>query len=217
MTLRMADGPVANLPTGFDAYAGYVDDGGDGITYPDVVKRYPNALHLSISVHRNPADCADVESGAMRSWKGYRVGYCSAGRARTQVSSTGRPEKLWTAHYGMGAHICGPRTCGTIPWTADGTQWIDHTGKWDESLLRDDFFGPVPAVQQPTKPEEKDMTTFTLLPDGRATVTGASPSNHLLVFTTTAPFDGTPTQEWSVQDVTDRIGTPGGGQPYLVQ
>ena len=32
--LRMVDGPVANLPPGFDAYAGYVNRSGIGITYP---------------------------------------------------------------------------------------------------------------------------------------------------------------------------------------
>jgi hypothetical protein len=29
---------------------------------------------------------------------------------------------LWTAHYGKGEHICGPKTCG-CPVQADATQW----------------------------------------------------------------------------------------------
>lgn len=216
MTLRMADGPVANLPEGMDAYAGYVDDSGIGVTYPEVAARFPHAELLSISTHRNPAECADVESGAMRSWRGYIVGYCSVGVARDQVAATTRPVKLWTAHYGAGQHICGPRSCGCIPWTADGTQWIDHGG-WDESLLTDSFFDwrghrPAPPVA-PTKEEQMHLS---LTPSGQAVVVARDPNGHLLVFTTTAKFDGSPTQRWSVQDVTDQIGTPPGGQPYTV-
>lgn len=216
MTLRMADGPVDNLPAGMDAYAGYVERSGIGITYPIVVKRFPNAYHLSISTHGNPADCADVESGAQQSWKGYTVGYCSVSRAMALVGSTGRPAKLWTAHYGKGAHICGPHTCGTVPFTADGTQWIDHTGKWDESLLFDNFFDFQQPVALPAQPKGETMANLTLLPDGKATVTAADPTGHLLVFTTKSAFTGLPTDQWSVQDVTDAIGTDSAGRTYKV-
>lgn len=139
MTLRMADGLPANLPAGLQAYAGYVDDGGDGITYPTVLADFPTARHLSISVHGAPAMCADVENGALNSWKGYTVGYCSVSRADVLVQLDGRPRKLWTAHYTGVPHICGP-ACGLTSTTADATQWTDHGGVWDESLLLDDFF-----------------------------------------------------------------------------
>jgi hypothetical protein len=150
----MADGPVANLPPGMDAYAGYTDNGGDGITFPGVVARFPNALHLSISVHgAAPAECGDVESGALRSWQGYRYGYTSISRAQALINQFGRPVKLWVAHYdpALGAHICSP-SCGFgFQDHADGTQWVDHGG-WDESLLRDDFFAPVPVPPPPVHP-----------------------------------------------------------------
>jgi len=155
MTLRMADGPVANLPTGMDAYAGYTDLSGIGITYPAVVARFPNARHLSISVHGSAAMCADVESGAMSNWAGYKYGYCSVSNVNAMIAKYGRPQKLWTSHYdpAIGPHICSPACWPGLVTTADGTQWGDHGG-WDESLLADDFFGPVvPPITSFTDPE----------------------------------------------------------------
>lgn len=153
MTLRMADGPVDNLPPGLDAYAGYVDDSGIGVTWPQV-SAIPAPYHLSIATHGAPAMCADCETGAMKSWAGYPVGYCSVTNYGVYLrNSGGRPAKLWTAHYTNAAHICGPNTCGALPFTADGTQWTDHTGAWDESLLLDNFFdflgGPPPMITKP--------------------------------------------------------------------
>ena len=153
MTLRMGDGPVANLPAGLDAYAGYTDAGGIGITFPALTARFPNAHHLSISVHgQAPAMCGDVENGALSSWAGYDYGYCSLSRVADLVSRYGRPKKLWTAHYTGVAHICTPQACGFgLPFGADGTQWTDHGGVWDESLLADDFF-ILPAPAAPAAP-----------------------------------------------------------------
>jgi hypothetical protein len=149
----MADGPVGNLPAGMDAYAGYVDDGGDGVTYPGVVAAWPDTPHLSISVHGAPAECGDVEKGALSSWAGYDVGYCSASNAGYLIARDGRPRRLWTAHYTV-AHICTSALCwpsSPVAWVADGTQWSDNGGRWDESLLADYFFDspevPVPLVQ----------------------------------------------------------------------
>ena len=148
MTLRMADGPVANLPPGLDAYAGYVNASGIGVTYPGVVAAFPDAQHLSITTNGSAAMCADVESGAMADWTGYDYGYCSISSVNSMISTFGRPRKLWTAHYdpNLGAHICSPACWPGLVTTADGTQWVDHGG-WDESLLNDDFFGP-PSTQQ---------------------------------------------------------------------
>lgn len=149
MTLRMGDGPPANIPPGLDAVAGYVNKSGIGITYPQVVAKFPNAHHLSITTNGSPAMCADVENGAMSSWAGYRYGYCSVARVNALIAQFGRPEKLWTAHYdpAIGAHICSPACWPGLVTTADGTQWVDHGG-WDESLLDDNFFGPVPPTIQ---------------------------------------------------------------------
>lgn len=135
----MADGPVANLPPGFDAYAGYVDASGIGVTFPDMVARFPAARHLSISVHGMPADCADVENGAMTSWKGYTVGYCSVSSVNFLVARDGRPRKLWTAHYNHQPHLCSPDCWPGLVTTADATQWNDP-GAYDESQCADDFF-----------------------------------------------------------------------------
>ena len=141
MTLTMADGPVANLPSGMDAYGGYVNQSGIGVTYPQVVAKFPDAQHLSITTNGSPAMCADVESGAMQDWTGYLWGYCSVSSVNSLVKTFGRPHKLWTAHYTGTAHICSPACWPGLVTTADGTQWIDHGG-WDESLLSDDFFAP---------------------------------------------------------------------------
>lgn len=56
--------------------------------------------------------------------------------------------RILSAHYGMGPHICGPKTCGAS-FQADGTQWTDQAlgRNLDESLLADDFF--------PSKPKRK--------------------------------------------------------------
>ena len=74
VTLRMADGPVANLPAGLDAYGGYVDKGGIGITFPAVAAAHPSTHLLSIAVHGATAMCGDVENGALSNWKGYGWG-----------------------------------------------------------------------------------------------------------------------------------------------
>lgn len=152
MTLRMADGPVANLPAGMDAYAGYSDESGIGVTWPEVEKLAAK-YHLSISVHgQAPAMCGDVENGALSSWVGYDYGYCAVSNVNDMIAKYGRPRKLWTAHYdpSIGSHICSSACWPGLVTTADGTQWTDHNNVWDESLLSDDFFGtPDPTPSQP--------------------------------------------------------------------
>ena len=50
--------------------------------------------------------------------------------------------RLWSAHYGLGEHICGPNSCGAMPIEADGTQWTSNAlgRNLDQSLLLDTFF-----------------------------------------------------------------------------
>jgi hypothetical protein len=153
----MADGPVANLPAGFDAYAGYVNDSGIGPTYPFVVARFPTALHLAITTDGSPAECADVESGAMKSWIGYDWGYCAVSNVNALIGAYARPKKLWTAHHNERAHICSPACWPGLVTTADGTQWTDHGGSYDESLLLGDFFDLAPQPQ-----EAIDVTSWTV-------------------------------------------------------
>ena len=182
MTLRMADGPVANLPPGLDAYAGYVDNSGIGITWPEV-QQIPAANHLSISVWGNPAMCADIEAGAMSSWAGYDYGYCSVSAVNSLIARFGRPRKLWTAHYdpSFGAHICSPICWPGLVTTADGTQWTDH-GSWDESLLADDFFGtPTPPTPPPVKGTTDVSSRFKRLTDGTAIAVEITPIGQVWV------------------------------------
>lgn len=152
MTLRMGDGPVANLPAGLDAYAGYVNLSGIGETYKEVVATFPTARHLSITTDGIAALCADVENGAMGEWAGYTYGYTFISNTQAQIDEFGRPLKLWTAHHNDVPHLCNP-SCGFgFTGQADGTQWTDHGGLWDESLLADDFF-----ILQPLPPSGGQM------------------------------------------------------------
>jgi hypothetical protein len=148
----MADGPVDHLPKGLDAYAGYVNRSGIGETYLEVVLAFPDAIHFSITTNSSPAQCADVERGAMSDWTGYDWGYCAVSNVNELVARFGRPKKLWTAHYSptYGPHFCSPACWPGLVTTADGTQWTDHGGVWDESLLLDDFFDLAPQPGEAT-------------------------------------------------------------------
>jgi hypothetical protein len=168
----MADGPVANLPEGMDAYAGYVNKSGIGITWP-AVNAIPAKYHLSITTNGSPAMCADVESGAMIHWLGYDYGYCSVSAANALVAKYGRPLKLWTAHYTGFPHICSS-TCwpGLNVWV-DGTQWTDHAGAYDESLLDDTFFDLASPSQ------EDDMQIYATTSAGTGFVIAADLSHKV--------------------------------------
>lgn len=163
--LTMADSiTVANLPTGMDAYAQYVDGGWP--YYNQMVARFPDALHLSITtrgVADIQADAIDVEP--LDAWPpgpeiptfilgraGLRVVYISRDNVALLMTVPGLPPrsrwKLFTAHQGAGEHVCGPFTCG-LEWQADGTQW-DDTGPYDLSILSDTFFTVVEEAHMPT-------------------------------------------------------------------
>lgn len=160
---------VANLPSGADAYAGYVD--GAFQNYQALKARFGGHAHLlSIAVFASDnAECLDIETGDATpaqapAWvrrqhgRGIRrpVLYASAsvmGTVSTTLHGAGLARssyRLWSAHYNGHAHICGPATCaypGVPP--CDGTQWRDNAPgvngtKIDESLLAGDFFGPPP-------------------------------------------------------------------------
>lgn len=156
---------VGNLPPGMDAYAGYVN--GNWPTYPQVVSKFPTALHLSIAVNATAdGDCLDIENGdatnaqagpwvARQRNKGAKrpCVYTSLANAQALIATldgVGIPRhsyRLWTAHYTNHSHICSP-ACG-LGFTdiADGTQWTDHGGTYDESLLEDTFFDtPTPEA-----------------------------------------------------------------------
>lgn len=94
--------------------------------------------------------------------------YCGASwttLVRQAMAAAGIPTSeylLWSAHYGIGQHICG--TCGYPP--ADGTQWVDW-GSYDESIMGPRFKAlwfpkptppqtPPPPPPPPTVPSEED-------------------------------------------------------------
>jgi hypothetical protein len=147
--------------------------------------------------------CGDVENGALTSWAGYACGYTSISRVNELVAQSGRPRRLWTAHYDplLGAHICARSipACvtaagGSLVTDADGTQWVDHGG-WDESLLHPNFFDI--WEQHPTEV----LATMDMCNDaaGNLTISGPAKDNgDLLVFTRIGG-------KWSVTDVTAAI------------
>lgn len=57
---------ASGCPTGAQLYAGYVDDNvnGDFTSYPDMVRLFPGARHVSITIKGSPAHMYDVEKGA---------------------------------------------------------------------------------------------------------------------------------------------------------
>jgi len=160
------------LPPGYPAYASYVDGGiGDQPNAAKVAAAFPGARHLTIALSaQHDADCLDVENGAASpsdapGWLarqhargiGRPVLYASVSTMAAAILPVvaphgiiGIPARLWTAHYGAGAHVCGPHSCGELPVDADGTQWTDAyrtpSGVVDMSMLADDFFGTVPPA-----------------------------------------------------------------------
>jgi hypothetical protein len=169
MTLAMADSAESlSLPAGLPAYASYVDGGiGDQPNYERVCAAHPGARHLSIALSAaHNADCLDVEPGAASppdfpQWYARQLArgisrpvvYASVAAMREGIlpmlavhDIPRAMVRLWTAHYGQGEHVCGPKTCGELAVDADGTQWTDAYrtpgGVVDMSLLADGFFGP---------------------------------------------------------------------------
>jgi|SRR5215469_2870907 len=164
MTVVMYDSiDLSQFPPNPPAVAGYV--GGHWPTYPELVKKFPNAHHLSIAVTASQnARCLDVEPGDATpeqapGWfanhadhsQGTPVLYTSASGVQhlinvmTNAGYARNRYLVWSAHYTFYSHICSPGTCG-YP-TADATQWTDKSGgkNLDESLCSDAFFGASPS------------------------------------------------------------------------
>jgi hypothetical protein len=161
------------FPPGAAAYAAYVDGNiGNQPNYAFIVSAFPKAQHLSISLFGNNADALDVEPGA--SSPSAVPGWCNTQRKRgiqrpvvyasastmnneilpmlSQAGIARSTVRLWTAHYEVGQHICGPDSCGALSINADGTQWTPNavvdgaTLVLDQSLLLENFFTTDPAV-----------------------------------------------------------------------
>jgi hypothetical protein len=173
MTLTMADSiTAANLPAGYNAYAGYVD--GNWPDYPQIAAQFPSAHLLSITVFgTTPATACDCENGDLTpaqaiSWAQGRLSsnvwrpviYADVSTmASSIVPGLTMPQasvRLWSAHYGAGEHICGPSTCGLVSVNMDGTQWTDtasgtNGSQIDASVLNAAFF--TQSVQEDTMPK----------------------------------------------------------------
>jgi hypothetical protein len=158
------------FPSGGQAYAAYVDGSvGDQPNFAYIVKTFPKAFHLSIALFAsNNADTLDVEAGAavpgdVPGWYTRQKNrgiqrpcvYASASTMAGNIlpvlneAKISRSQvRLWSAHYGVGEHICGPSSCGAMPIEADGTQWTSNAlGRdLDQSLLLGNFFTTDPTV-----------------------------------------------------------------------
>lgn len=183
---------VAALPDGPYAYAGYVD--GFFNTWVKLRMRFPSSDLLSIAVFpQDDADCLDIETGDARpdqaaAWvlRQFANGaerpclYASVSVMNTVVEGIlaagidrGRL-RLWSAHYGNGAHICGPGTCRLISIGMDGTQWTDHFRGMnaDASLLLPDFFSTAPQSVLTPAQMGAIMNTLPVLKQGAVDVSG---------------------------------------------
>lgn len=161
------------FPRGAAAYAAYIDgERGDQPNLAAVRAMFPGAHVLSIALDpAHDADCLDMEPGAapysaFPAWAARQrargvtrpCGYASASPMATELlpvlGAAGvhlGTVRLWSAHTGRGAHICGPATCGEVFVDVDGTQWtFSALGlNLDQSLLRGDFFGTAAPVTIP--------------------------------------------------------------------
>lgn len=193
---RMATG--LNATPGVSAIAGYV--GGSWPTWAPFNTEYGSRLPvLSIAISSNfTAHCLDVEAGdatnaVAAGWynrmvaakTGFICFYTSVSNANALVGTlqaAGIPRDnywLWTAHYGVGQHICSPSCYRGSIQNADATQYSDNAaGPCDVSILSPAFqnalnaatgHNPVPLTPAPpivSKP--KVASTLNLKPSGNA-------------------------------------------------
>ena len=189
------------FPPGAAAYAAYVDGGiGDQPNFAFIVASFPKAQHLSVSLFGNNADALDVEPGAsspsqIPGWvaaqrkRGVQrpCVYASASTMNDEIlpvlSQNGIARstvRLWTAHYEVGTHICGPDSCGALSINADGTQWTPNavvdgqTLVLDQSLLLENFFTTDPVkteaeLQSGQLNSGRNAHTAIAVPPGTAT------------------------------------------------
>jgi hypothetical protein len=160
------------FPPGAQAYAAYVDGSiGNQPNFAFIVNTFPKAQHLSIALFPGDnADALDVEPGAaapsdVPGWYSRQKQrgiqrpcvYASASTMAgdilptlTQANIARGNVRLWSAHYGLGEHICGPASCGAVPIEVDGTQWTSSAlgRNLDQSLLLDNFFSTDPTVTE---------------------------------------------------------------------
>jgi hypothetical protein len=153
---------VDQIPSDAKAVAGYTS--GNFPTYPELVKRFPHVVKMSIAVTAShDADCLDVEVGdaspeqapawvrrqklggshvrkpvvysSLSQMPGVLAALAGAGIARDEVL-------VWTAHYTDSAHVCTPACGFGFTTNADATQWTKNAlgRNLDQSLCSRSFF-----------------------------------------------------------------------------
>ena len=170
----------ANMPRGYPAYLAYVD-GARSADAPEVRAMFAGARILTLTVLGGDAvaDGCDREPGDLSPlgaalWLRGRI-LAGAWRPVLYDSRDDIPDtlgelaqhgvqraqvRLWSAHYGIGPHICSPGSCGAA-FTADGTQYTDTFpgvagAPIDMSLLADDFFGTSPVSTGSTQVQQTE-------------------------------------------------------------
>lgn len=164
---------LSTIPADAQAVAGYV--GGMWPNYGQVVRQWPHAHHLSIAINSaEQAECLDVEKGDATpeqapAWFHEQIKrgverpclYASLSVCKESLvpimEAAGihrAAYRLWSAHYTMSPHICGPSEGLSEP--ADATQWTDRAlgRNLDESLCSDGFYGVHTPVDEAALPEQ---------------------------------------------------------------
>lgn len=166
--LFMFDSITLNLPSEPAAVAGYVD--GHWPDYAEMVSRYPNALHVSVTVSASrDARILDVESGDATAdqapaWMERQLArgeklpgvYASVSNMQAVINhltSAGIARHryvVWTADATNSPHINGPGSYPGFDSQADATQYTFHADgrNLDESECDESFFAAL--VKEPT-------------------------------------------------------------------
>lgn len=186
------------FPANAEAYAAYVDGGlGDQPNYAYIVKTFPKAQHVSIALSSSVnADALDVEEGAASA--GEFPAWCTKQRQRgiqrpivyasvsamqdsilpvlSQAKIARSTVRLWTAHYGLGEHICGPASCKALSTAADGTQWTSSALGLvlDQSELQANFFTTDPTVTAEAELQSGQLNTGKNVPTSIAVGLGTA-------------------------------------------
>lgn len=149
-----------SIPSTAEAVAGYVD--GKWATWSRIMRRFPRARHVSITVTGgSAADCCDVEKGDLSVASGVRwvermhaEGHAAPGiyadldawpELLHALSSAGihrAQYRVWTAHWTGHPHRCGDACDAEFTTVADATQFVSSPmGRaWDLSIAQTTFF-----------------------------------------------------------------------------
>jgi hypothetical protein len=218
--------PIPRAVMDATAVAGYIA-GNSWPTYEPYRKARPQLalagriVSITLSAHHT-ARCLDIEQGG--ALDGQAPGWLRTFADRTYgppwlyrsqsglpalvdtmaAAGVGRDEYLiWSAHYGAGLHVCGPRTCGSSV-QADGTQYMSHAD-YDVSIMGDHCFPP----PIPTREDAMSIAVATRT-DGRLEVFVEASSGevfHAWQETTAGAWHGAQTGKRMAEWVS--LGTPG--------